>query len=78
MVIVVDGTSTLASKSKWKSSMPVSLDYGIKEGGSNNKGYAYTDINRGAEYYSDIMLKLRTFAEEDIIRESDCTTKRGE
>lgn len=55
--------------------MPLSLDDGVDEKASNNKGYAYTDVNREAEYYSELMRKLRTLTEKDM-RESDCTSKR--
>ncbi|CAJ2655984.1 unnamed protein product [Trifolium pratense] len=70
-------TSILASKSKRKSKslLEVSLDEDVNEKANNNKSYyAHTDINREAEYYSDLMLKLRILTEESI-KETDCTSK---
>ncbi|KAI5392023.1 uncharacterized protein LOC127106809 [Lathyrus oleraceus] len=71
------GTNTLASKSKRKSKslLEVSLDEDVEEKANSNKGYAsHTDINREAELYSDLMLKIRSLTEESI-KESDCTYK---
>ncbi|XP_061358445.1 uncharacterized protein LOC133302650 [Gastrolobium bilobum] len=69
----LDGTSGEVSKSKHKSSLLQYLGDGVEEKADNNKGYAsYTDANREAEIYSELMLKLRTLTEKDI-RESDCT-----
>ncbi|RDX63667.1 hypothetical protein CR513_57871, partial [Mucuna pruriens] len=65
----LDGTSTMTSKSKW------SLGDGVEESASSNKGYAFIDVNKEAEYYLELMLKLRTLTEQDIT-ESDCTSKR--
>lgn len=71
----VTSTLPLKSKRKSKSLLPVSLEEDVEEKVNNNKGYApHTDINREAEYYSDLMLKLRSLTEESI-RESDCTSK---
>ncbi|OIW19105.1 hypothetical protein TanjilG_08905 [Lupinus angustifolius] len=64
-------TSPLTSTSKWKSSSLLSLGNGDIEGkASNNESCAYTDLNREAEYYSELLLKLRTLTEKDI-RESN-------
>ncbi|WJX49032.1 hypothetical protein P8452_35520 [Trifolium repens] len=75
------GTNTLASKSKRKSKslLPVTvsldLDEDVNDKANNNKGYyAHTDINREADYYSDLMLKLRILTEETI-NETDYTSK---
>ncbi|KAL5072878.1 hypothetical protein RYX36_011862 [Vicia faba] len=71
------GTNTLASKSKRKSKslLEVSLDEDVEEKANNNKGYAsHTDINREAELYSDLMLKIRSLTEESI-NKSDSTYK---
>ncbi|GAU13981.1 hypothetical protein TSUD_263080 [Trifolium subterraneum] len=74
---MIIGTNTLASKSKRKSKslLTVSLDEDVNDKANNNKGYyAHTDINREAEYYSDLMLKLRILTEETI-KKTDCTSK---
>jgi hypothetical protein len=78
---MIIGTNILASKSKRKSKslLPVTvsldLDEDVNDKANNNKGYyAHTDINREAEYYSDLMLKLRILTEETI-KETDCTSK---
>jgi hypothetical protein len=78
---MIIGTNILASKSKRKSKslLPVTvsldLDEDVNDKANNNKGYyAHTDINREAEYYSDLMLKLRILTEETI-NETDYTSK---
>jgi hypothetical protein len=79
---MIIGTNILASKSKRKSKslLPVTVsldldDEDVNDKANNNKGYyAHTDINREAEYYSDLMLKLRILTEETI-KETDCTSK---
>jgi hypothetical protein len=77
---MIIGTNILATKSKRKSKslLPVTvsldLDEDVNDKANNNKGYyAHTDINREAEYYSDLMLKLRILTEETI-KETDCTS----
>lgn len=47
----------------------------VEDSASTNEGYTFIDVNKEAEYYSELMLKLRTLTEQDI-RESDCTSKR--
>lgn len=54
--------------------MKVTLNESDEEKAGNNKGYADTDVNREAEYYSELMHKIRTLTEENI-RETDCTSK---
>ncbi|XP_027337914.1 uncharacterized protein LOC113851596 [Abrus precatorius] len=71
----LDGTSPIASKSKWESSSLLSLSDGVEERASTNNGYACTDANKEAEYYSELMLKLSTLTKQDI-GELDCTLKR--
>lgn len=52
----------------------MTFDESVKEKAGNSKGYADTDVNREAEYYSELMHKIRTLTEENI-RETDCTSK---
>lgn len=66
--------SPLVAKSNWKSSSLLSLGDGVEDRTSNNEDSAYTDLNREAGYYSELILKLRTLTEKDI-RESDITSK---
>ncbi|KAK7390371.1 hypothetical protein VNO78_25676 [Psophocarpus tetragonolobus] len=70
----LDGQSSIASKSKWESPSLLSLDHDIEDSASTNKDHTFIDVNKEAEYYSELMLKLRTITEQDI-RESDCTSK---
>ncbi|KAG5042357.1 hypothetical protein JHK87_006272 [Glycine soja] len=72
----LDGPSSVASKSKkWGSPSLLSLGEEVEDSASTNEGYTFIDVNKEAEYYSELMLKLRTLTEQDI-RESDCTSKR--
>ncbi|TKY63508.1 hypothetical protein E2542_SST13381 [Spatholobus suberectus] len=71
----LDGTGTVASKSKWESPSLLSLDDDVEDTASTNKGYTFIDVHKEAEYYLELMLKLRTLTEQDIT-ESDCTSKR--
>lgn len=51
------------------------MEEDVEDKANNNKGYASnTDINREAEFYSDLMLKIRSLADESI-KESDSTYK---
>ncbi|XP_019462634.1 PREDICTED: uncharacterized protein LOC109361589 isoform X2 [Lupinus angustifolius] len=52
-------------------------DDGVEEKTNNIKGCAYTDLNREAEYYSEVFMKLHTLTEKDI-RESNITPKNNE
>ncbi|XP_020233441.1 uncharacterized protein LOC109813630 [Cajanus cajan] len=71
----LDGTSTLASKLKWESPSLLSLNDGVEDSASTtNKGYSFIDVNKDAEYYFELMLKLRTLTEQDIT-ELNCTSK---
>lgn len=73
---IADGPSSVASKSKkWGSPSLLSLGEEVEDSASTNEGYTFIDVNKEAEYYSELMLKLRTLTEQDI-RESDCTSKR--
>lgn len=74
MIFIADGTSTVASKSKWESPSLLSLSDEVEDSTSTNKGYAFNDVDKETEYYLELMLKLRTLTEQDI-RESICTTK---
>ncbi|CAL0324709.1 unnamed protein product [Lupinus luteus] len=72
------GTSPLASRSKLKSSSIVSLgDDDVEEKTNNIKGCAYTDLNREAEYYSEVLIKIHSLTEKDI-REANITPKKHE
>ena len=71
--MIADGSSSLTSK--WESPSLLSLGDDVEDNASTNEGYTFIDVNKEAEYYSELMLKLRTLTEQDI-RESDCTSKR--
>ncbi|KAL2337740.1 hypothetical protein Fmac_012186 [Flemingia macrophylla] len=68
------GTSSVAPKLKWESPSLLSVNNGVEDSASTNKGYAFIDVNKEAEYYFELMLKLRTLTEQDIA-ELDCTSK---
>ncbi|KAL9303815.1 hypothetical protein ACSQ67_021078 [Phaseolus vulgaris] len=71
----LDGTSLVASKSKWESpSLLLSLDDDVEDSASTNKDYTFIDVNKEAEYFSEMMLQLRNLTEQDV-RDSDCTLK---
>lgn len=53
----------------------LSLDCDVEDSASTNKDYTFIDVNKEAEYLSEMMLQLRTLTEHDV-RESDCTLKR--
>ncbi|KAK7287451.1 hypothetical protein RIF29_00729 [Crotalaria pallida] len=67
-------TSPLASK-KWKSSSLLSIGNDVEDKASHHRSCACGHLNREAEYYSELLMKLHTLTEKDI-RESDITPKR--
>ncbi|BAT97400.1 hypothetical protein LR48_Vigan11g113600 [Vigna angularis] len=71
----LDGSSTTASKSKRVSPSMLSLDGDVEDSASTNKDHTFIDVNKEAEYLSEMMLQIRTLTEHDV-RESDCTLKR--
>ncbi|KAE9611054.1 hypothetical protein Lal_00015972 [Lupinus albus] len=49
----------------------------VEDKTNNIKGCAYTDLNKEAEYYSELLMKLHTLTQKDI-RESNITPKKNE
>ncbi|CAJ1948482.1 unnamed protein product [Sphenostylis stenocarpa] len=65
------GTNFLGSNSKRESPSLLSMD---ADSASTDKDYTFIDVNKEAEYFSELLLQIRTLAEDDV-RESDCTSK---
>jgi len=74
VIFIADGTSMVASKSKRVSPSLLSLDDDVEDSASSNKDYTFLDVNKEAEYFSEMMLQLRNLTEQDV-RDSDCTLK---
>lgn len=70
--LVAGETTSLASERKSSGQRYSSEDVEVR--GSNNKGSAHTEVNRETEYFTELLMKLRELAENDV-KDSDFRVK---